>query len=79
MTDKDLIEIMAQTLYRSQGGASNDEEFEMVTGKKLRRWRIEGVPFDFQPEIELCEWERDEFRWQAECVLNLLKELDFIG
>jgi hypothetical protein len=72
MSDE-LIEQVAQIIYKTQGGASNEEEFEMMTGYKLRLWKTD-APWDTNPN-ELCEWERDDFRWQAEAVLKFLGKI----
>lgn len=74
MTPKSqLIEEVAQIIYRTQGGASNEEEFKMLNGGEMRTWRLEGRRWDSDPKIELCEWERDDYRFQATKILEALK------
>lgn len=72
ITDK-LIEEVAEIIYKHQGGASNEEDFEALNGCKLRLWKTDS-PWDYNPKIELCEWERDDYRWQAKAVLKFLFE-----
>lgn len=47
--------------------------YTAYTGKKQREWKID-APWDQNPDIELCEHERDEYRYQASAVLNLLEK-----
>jgi hypothetical protein len=46
-----------------------------VTGKKRREWRIEGISWDSDPQDQLCEHERDDFREQAEAALRCMEDL----
>ena len=71
--DKDLVEEVAEAIYRHKGGIA-PEEYEAATGKKQREWQT-GAPWDTSPD-ELCEWERDEYRTQAEAVLKLIGHED---
>lgn len=72
--DEALVEHVARIIYRTQGGSATPEEFEMANGHKLREWKVEGRRWDSDPENELCEWERDDYRFQAEEVLRFLEE-----
>lgn len=67
----DLIEEVARTIYQHQGGVC-PKEFKEITGSDRRLWETD-QPWDAQPNIELCEWERDECRFQAKKVLEFLK------
>lgn len=71
MTDNPIVEQIAQVLYDNEGGMTA-EDFVKVAGKQRRLWKTE-LPWDSQPEIELCEWERDEYRWQAAKVLEFIE------
>lgn len=66
-----LKEKVAELIYMYEYGL-NPEEYVEAVGKKKRAWKT-GASWDSQPEIELCEWERDEYRLQAEKVLEFLK------
>ena len=64
----DLVEKVAEAIYRNVGGVSPDE-FEAVIGQPQRHWKTD-APWDTDPN-ELCEHERDEYRFQARAILNL--------
>lgn len=66
-----LIDRVAETIYRHDNGMT-DEEHESFQGKPRRAWKTD-APWDSNPN-ELTEWERDEYRMQAEAVLRLLAE-----
>lgn len=63
------VDKVARAIYESQR-----EEYEEVTGKTHRAWRIEGVEWDRLAEVELCEWERDEYRSMAEAAIKALED-----
>lgn len=66
---------IARAIYQSAGGMPvDDAEYEALTGQKRRAWRLPGnPPWDENSETELCEWERDEYRYQASAVLSLFR------
>jgi len=64
----DLVEKVAIAIYLHQGGVAPDQ-YEEVMGVKQRLWKT-AAPWDSQPEIELCEHERDEYRFQAEAAIK---------
>ncbi len=66
----ELVEEIAETIYRHKGGVVPDE-YETVTGSKQKAWKTD-APWDTNPD-ELCEWERDEYRLQARAVLRVLE------
>lgn len=72
----DLTEEIAQIIYLYNGGL-HPEEYETITGNKKRLWKT-NKSWDSQPEIELCEHERDEFRTQARMVVEYLKKSGFL-
>jgi len=75
----ELIERIARTIYEHPGGMFPDE-VEKVMGAKLRAWRLpDNPPWDQNSDTELCEWERDDFRFQAKRVLELLETEDLIN
>lgn len=67
--NEELVEQIAEAIYRNKGGVA-PEEFEEITGKRQKDWKTD-LPWDSNPD-ELCEWERDEYRQQAEAVLKVL-------
>jgi hypothetical protein len=71
--DSSLIEKVAEIIYKHQGGLY-PEEYENVNGHQQRFWKTD-KPWDAQPELELCEWERDEYRLQAKKVLEYLRDI----
>ena len=71
---KDLVERVAEVIFLHDGGMTPDE-YETAMGSKRKAWQTT-APWDSQPEVELCEWERDEYRVQARAVLALLLELE---
>lgn len=71
-----LRDLIAETIYRHQGGVYPDE-FETICGKKQRHWETD-APWDSRDD-ELCEHERDEYRVQADAVLALLPALASIA
>ena len=66
-----IVEQIAEIIYLHNGGISPDEYFEIV-GRTQRLWKTD-KPWDSQPDIELCEWERDEYRTQAQAVIDFIK------
>jgi hypothetical protein len=71
-----IVEDMAEVLYRHASGMT-DAEYQEDQGKPRRAWRIPGRPFDSNPDVELCEWERDEYRFQARAVCeHFMQALD---
>lgn len=66
----ELVEQVAEVIYRHKGGIAPDE-YEAVAGKKQKEWKTDAA-WDTNPD-ELCEWERDEYRVQARAVLRVLE------
>ena len=66
----EIVERVAEAIYRTSGGMT-DEDFVQIHGKARRIWKTD-QPWDSQSDIELCEWERDEYRLQAQAVINVL-------
>ena len=69
-----LIDEVAKVLYHNEAGLT-DECYEELTGKKRRLFNqppMVFVPPEFQYWLE--EHVRDEYRWQAKVVLQLLKD-----
>lgn len=71
----EIIDKVAEAIYR-HGNGMTDEEYEEHMGKPRRAWKTD-APWDANPD-ELAEWERDEYRVQAEAVVRTLKELGLI-
>jgi hypothetical protein len=71
---EDIIDKVAEIIYRTQGGCTYEEEFEILTGRKPRLWKTD-LPWDSQPDLELCEWERDDYRHQARSILKFLEKI----
>lgn len=63
--DKDRV---AEAIYRASPW--NDPG---VTGHPQREWRIEGVPWDTDSDVQLCEHERDDYRSMARGVIDYLR------
>lgn len=55
-----IVDLVAETIYRHEGGSSNDEEWEMCHGEPIKAWN------------DIAEWQRDDYRIQAKAVLKLL-------
>lgn len=72
-TDK-LIDEVAKAIYHREGGMS-DKDYEAIYGKSRKRFDEPPMVF-VPPEFRdwLCEHERDEYRWQARGVLELLTD-----
>lgn len=68
--DGNLVEQVAETIFLSR---VSDAEHEAM-GTMRRLWKTDR-PWDSQPDVELCEWERDDYRSQARAVLLRLHEL----
>ena len=68
----DEIERVAEAIYRT-GGGMDDAEYLIVMGATRRVWKTD-KPWDSDPENELCEWERDEYRFQARAAIEALRE-----
>lgn len=73
----DIIEDIAKTIFLHEGGLAPGE-YEAVTGKRQKLWKTD-AQWDSQPDIELCEWERDEYRVMASAVVDLLVERGMVG
>jgi hypothetical protein len=67
----DLVEKIAMKIYEYDGGIS-PEEYEEIHGIKKKLWRI---PWD-ESDLELAEWQRDDYRLQAKEVIKLLVSLE---
>lgn len=61
MKIKTLREEIAQAIWAHQGGVAPDE-FETVMGKPKGSWDA------------LTEWQRDDYRFEADAVLDVLKK-----
>ena len=72
----DLIEVIAEIIYLHQAGIY-PEEYEIIMGEKQKLWKTD-KPWDSQPDIELLEHERDEYRTQAKAVVEYLKKIGLI-
>lgn len=66
----ELLEKVAETIFRNEGGMTPQEHADAM-GKAQKAWKTD-APWDSQPEEELCEWERDEYRHQAHAVLGIM-------
>jgi hypothetical protein len=71
----ELIEQVAEIIYRHKGGVAPDE-YEAVIGEKQKEWKTD-APWDTNPD-ELCEHERDEYRTQARAVLDHLRQRGYL-
>lgn len=69
-----LKEQLAQLLYKTTGGCLTEKEYLEMYGVEQRAWRIEGLPWDRFDSLELCEHQRDDYRWQAELILKSIVE-----
>jgi hypothetical protein len=47
----------------------NDEEYFNATDQHRRLWKTD-AKWDSQSDIELCEHERDDYRWQAQAAIK---------
>lgn len=65
----DIIETIAE--YKS----GFTDGYQKVIGITRRKWKTNKL-WDSQPLVELCEWERDEYRFQAEKVLEFFSDED---
>jgi hypothetical protein len=61
------LDTIASAMYAAAPWA--DPEF---TGKPRRAWRIDGVPWDTDSDVQLCEHERDDYRTLARAATNLI-------
>jgi hypothetical protein len=68
--DSELVELVAEAIYRHDGGVT-DEDYLRETGKPRRAWKTD-KPWDSDPEHELCEWARDDYRMQAEAAIEIV-------
>jgi hypothetical protein len=67
--DAEIIEAVAEAIYRHSGGLT-DDECQVALGHPRKLWKTD-APWDSNPE-ELCEWERDEYRMMAEAAIDAL-------
>lgn len=72
--NQQIIDKVAEAIYRHDG--MTDEEYEQDQGRPRRAWDSSS-PWDSESG-ELAEWERDEYRVQAEAAIRVLKELGVI-
>lgn len=66
----EMVEEVAKTIFYTESGAANDEEWEMMHGIPRPIWKTD-APWDTNDK-ELTEWQRDDYRWQAKAVLQVL-------
>lgn len=66
----DIVDKVAEAIYRHDGGV-DDEEFLFVNGKPRRVWKTD-KPWD--PEHELCEHERDDYRAMARAAIQAMQQ-----
>ena len=67
--DRELVERVAEALYRNEGGM-DDEEFAIVTGGHRKHWQTD-APWDTRND-ELAEHERDDFRAMAKVAIEIV-------
>jgi hypothetical protein len=63
-----LVELVAEAIYRNSGGLT-DSEYLDAMGEARREWKTD-KPWDSDPENELCEHERDEYRLMAKAAIK---------
>ena len=68
MPDSPLVELVAQAIYKNSAGMVEDE-YEEAMGEPRRGWKADD-PEKEDPEHELCEWERDEYRLMAKAAIK---------
>jgi hypothetical protein len=75
----DVIDEIAQAIYHHSGGMTDNDYFH-ATGQYRRVWNSGGA-WDNDPEHELCEHERDDYRVMAKAAFMalFLSERCFLG
>jgi hypothetical protein len=68
----DIVDKVAEAIYRHEGGMT-DSDFEQATGRIRRAWQS-AKPGDADPERELCEWERDDYRMMARAAIQAMQQ-----
>lgn len=68
-----VVEKVAEAIYRTSGGMT-DQDFYRASGRARRVWKT-AQPWDSQPDVELCEWEREEYRLQARAAIRTMNTL----
>lgn len=61
------VDILARKLYET---FISEDEYKLMTDRDKPAWRIDGLPWDKYPELELPEHGRDDYRAQAERLLE---------
>lgn len=69
---EDIVERVAEAIYRNAAGMS-DEEYEIITGRPRRVWKTD-KPWDSDPQHELCEHERDDYREMARAAIAAMQQ-----
>ena len=64
-----IVEKVAKALYEAPYWNMGEEP--------KRAWRIKGLPWDRYADLELCEWERDDYRWMAQVAIDTLAYKEF--
>lgn len=59
-----IVEKVAKALYEAPYWNEGSEP--------ERAWRIQGLPWDRHADLELCEWEREDYRWMARVAIDTL-------
>ena len=61
------LDVIAKALF--EAAPWTDPE---ITGKPRRAWRIPGVPWDIDGDVQLCEHERDDYRELAQAAATVI-------
>jgi len=64
---KKNIEILAKKLYETRMPA---DLYKEIMGYDKPAWRVDGLPWDKYPDLEIAEHERDDYRCQATLLLR---------
>lgn len=68
MTKKELIELVAEAIYHTRY-----KEIDEIVNQSFHKFWKTNTPWD-QDDTSLCEWERDDYRWEAQSALKVLLE-----
>ena len=76
MVEAVLVEVVAEAIFKADGGVESDEEYEKIYGYKRKLWKTD-APWNTNPD-ELHEHQRDDYRVMAKAAVRVIFDIDHL-
>ena len=74
LTGEEMRERIARAIFEHEGGCTREEDVQLK-GKERPLWALPaGVTVSAAHDPSLAQWQRDDYRFQADAVLSLLRK-----